>query len=171
MRRHELGLKKLKHTSPYFTVKMNYNLRCLSSAYKPRSRELFASTWPKIPLTDFDISWKDRSKDCSYAVLDEHGKFIGFIIASFHTSSKENLYIDYLALALECRGSGLGSMLMKHMVSNAFRNKSSIHLYPENSSLVPWYSRNGFYSTRDGYYNFHSYSTRRQSVVHEALKL
>jgi ribosomal protein S18 acetylase RimI-like enzyme len=150
---------------------MCHNLKSLTPGYKPQATDLFIKTFPEFPPEDFEISWQARSKDNSFAILDAKSKFIGFVIASFHSSNGKNLYVDYIALKHECRGSGLGTILLKKLVSNAFHKNSSIHLYPENEGLVSWYTRNGFYPTHDGYYNFHSYNTRRQSIIHKSLNL
>lgn len=151
--------------------RMDHTLKQLTSGYKTQSRDLYIKTFPRFPLDDFETSWKYRSKNHSFAILDNNGKFIGFCILSFHSFNGTNLYIDYIALKDECRGSGLGTILLKKLVSDAFHKNSSIHLYPENEALVSWYTRNGFYPTYDGYYNFHSYNTRRQSVIHKSLNL
>ena len=99
------------------------------------------------------------------------GGLIGFVIASYHTSSGQSLYIDYFALNPEYRGYGIGTNFLLQLVTNAFDSNGSIHLYPEREDLVPWYERNGFRKTHGGYYVFHSYKTRAQTKVHEMLGL
>ena len=127
---------------------------------------LFRSTF-NIPIGDLNISWAER---CDQSVGIFVGKIlIGFIIASYHKSSKENLYIDYIGLHEDFRGSGLGTQVLLNLVKSAYSVKGSIHLYPERSSLISWYERNGFRKTHNGYYVFHSYPTRAQREVLERL--
>jgi len=149
---------------------MDYTLKPLTSHYKRSASRIFKETWPEIPESDFEISWQYRSYDHSSAILNTTGEFIGFIIASLDPKTKMNLYIDYIALAAESRGSGIGSRILKNIVSDTFHRNGSVHLYPECPSRIPWYVRNGFYPTHGGYYNFHSYSTRKQVSAHTSLK-
>lgn len=150
---------------------MEYRFKPLSPNYKARVLQLSAESWPDILPEQVQTSWRGRSLEHSYAIVDDMGAFIGFIIASLHASSGSNLYIDYLALKPEYRGCGIGDKLMKDLIKDALHQKKSVHLYPYNQdeSLIKWYKKYGFYESYDGYYNFHSYSTRRQAPIHKAL--
>jgi ribosomal protein S18 acetylase RimI-like enzyme len=99
------------------------------------------------------------------------GILIGFVIASYHSSSGDSMYIDYFALKPEYRGSGIGTNFLLQLVTDAFDSNGSVHLYPEREELVAWYERNGFRKTHGGYYVFHSYKTRAQARVHRMLGL
>jgi ribosomal protein S18 acetylase RimI-like enzyme len=132
--------------------------------------QFFSFSFPTIPHEDLCISWANRSKKHSVGIFVE-GFLIGFVIASYHSSSGGSLYIDYFTLKPEYRGSGLGTNLLLQLVTEAFDSNSSIHLYPERNQLVPWYERNGFRKTHGGYYVFHSYKTRAQTRVHKMLGL
>ena len=128
-------------------------------------RSLFKETFdPKIFTThSLNISWHYRSKEESYAFLNENKKFIGFIITSYHKQNKENLYVDYIALNPAYRGQGIGTAIIKKFLQEVKKHRRSIHLYPERKELYGWYERLGFYKTHGGYYNFHSYETRSKS--------
>jgi ribosomal protein S18 acetylase RimI-like enzyme len=125
-------------------------------------RALFKETFDPAIFTTHSLntSWHHRSNDESFAFLDENKKFIGFIITSYHTRNKENLYVDYIALDPSCRGKGLGTVIVKEFLEEMKKHRRSIHLYPERQELHGWYERLGFYKTHGGYYNFHSYETR-----------
>jgi len=150
---------------------MGYRFKPLSSNYKVRVLQLSSETWPDIMTEQVETSWRGRSLEHSYAIVDGRGVFIGFIIASLHASSGSNLYIDYLALKPECRGCGIGDQIMKELTKDALDQKKSVHLYPynHNESLIKWYKKYGFYESYDGYFNFHSYSTRSQAPIHTSL--
>ena len=144
--------------------------RCLTEKDFPEVEELFLATFPHTPEDDFMISWEFRSKENSMGIFNAEG-LIGFVIASYHSSSGSSLYIDYFALKPEYRGSGIGTNFLLELVTDTFDSNSSIHLYPERKELVPWYERNGFRKTHGGYYVFHSYKTRAQTRVHKMLGL
>lgn len=150
---------------------MEYTWRPLTSKDKKHVMAIAAECWPDIPPEDIDDSWENRDHDQSLAILDEKSTFIGFIIGSFYTSTADNLYIDYLALKPEYRGCGIADKVIRTLIKEAFLEKRSVHLYPYmgNESLINWYKKYGFYATYDGYYNFHSYSTRKQAPIHKAL--
>jgi ribosomal protein S18 acetylase RimI-like enzyme len=125
-------------------------------------KALFKETFlpPSFTLNSINTSWYHRCKEESYAFLDDNGKFIGFIITSYHKRNKGNLYVDYIALDPHCRGNGLGTAIIHELLQEIKSQRRSIHLYPENHRLHAWYERLGFYKTQDGYYNFHSYNNR-----------
>ena len=81
------------------------------------------------------------------------------------------MYVDYVAIAKEYRGSGLGTKLLLDLVTECYDMRGSLHLYPERDDIVPWYERNGFRETRGGYYVFHSYNTRMQGGIHRRMGL
>jgi len=124
-------------------------------------KALFRETFDTTIFTPntLNISWNDRCKDESYAILDSD-KLIGFIITSYHKKNKQNMYIDYIAIDKAYRGKGIGSKYLSDMLHGLKEQRRSVHLYPERKELNGWYERLGFYKTHDGYYNFHSYDTR-----------
>jgi ribosomal protein S18 acetylase RimI-like enzyme len=131
-----------------------------------------------FPVGDLYISWSQRSKKDSVGVWTSTAsasssapKLIGFMIASFHSSTGESMYVDYFAIDPEYRGSGLGTKLLLDLVTESYDKRGSVHVYPERDDIVPWYERNGFRRTRGGYYVFHSYDTRAQREVHRRLGL
>ena len=123
-----------------------------------------------FPVGDLYISWSQRSKKDSVGVW-KNNTLIGFMIASFHSSTGESMYVDYFAIDPEYRGSGLGTKLLLDLVTECYDKRGSVHVYPERDDIVPWYERNGFRRTRGGYYVFHSYDTRAQREVHRRLGL
>ena len=138
-----------------------------------------------MPLGDLHISWSGRSKKDSIGIFlraesstaesstaeSSEEKLIGFMIASFSKSSGKSMYVDYVAIAKEYRGSGLGTKLLLDLVTECYDMRGSLHLYPERDDIVPWYERNGFRETRGGYYVFHSYNTRMQGGIHRRMGL
>jgi ribosomal protein S18 acetylase RimI-like enzyme len=125
-----------------------------------------------LPVGDLYISWSQRSKKDSVGVwTGSSEKLIGFMIASFHSSTGKSMYVDYFAIDPEYRGSGLGTKLLLDLVTECYDMRGSVHVYPERDDIVPWYERNGFRRTRGGYYVFHSYDTRAQREVHRKLGL
>ena len=152
---------------------MQYTTAPLAEKYKFKVYELFVDNWPKKSESDFENSWDGRNDETSVVILSAtegtRGMFLGFVITSYYKRNGDNLYIDYIALTNKCKGNGIGSSILASYVTKAFTNRSSIHLWPDKDELVAWYERYGFSNTNDGYYNFHSYETRRQSKIHKML--
>ena len=135
----------------------------LTDSHYRAVKALFKETFDPTVFTihSLNTSWHYRCKDESFAFLDVGTrKLIGFIITSYHTRNKDNLYVDYIALDASYRGKGLGTAIIKRFLEEIKKTRRSIHLYPERPELYRWYERLGFYKTHNGYYNFHSYETR-----------
>ena len=116
----------------------------------------------KFKLHHINCSWVNRSKPDSYGFFTPDNTLIGFVIASFHTRNGNNMYIDYIALDKNYRGKGMGSLLLKTLVKECYKNRQAVHLYPERPELEDWYQRHGFNESYDGVFNFHYYETRNQ---------
>jgi len=138
----------------------NIRFHELTEKNKPAVREIYASSFPDLPLEDFEISWNYRSTHSTGFWYKS--KLIGFAIASFHKRSGGSLYIDYFAINNEYRGKGFGSEIIKGFLSTI---EGSVHLYPINESLVQWYERNGFKESNKGYYVYHTYPTRTRTLI------
>ena len=133
----------------------------LTEKNKSAVREIYASSFPDLPLEDLEISWEYRSKEHSTGFWYK-SKLIGFAIASYHTRSGGSLYIDYFAIHNDYRGNGIGSEIIKGFLSTI---EGSVHLFPINESLVQWYERNGFTESNKGYYVYHTYPTRTRILT------
>jgi ribosomal protein S18 acetylase RimI-like enzyme len=122
---------------------------------------IFRNTFDRteFPVSDLNISWYNRNKEESLGFFLK-GVLIGFLISSFHTLNKDNLYVDYIAFDEAYRGKGIGTQLLSGLLIEIKKNNRSVHLYPERPELWPWYQRLGFQRTHNGYFNFHSYNTR-----------
>jgi ribosomal protein S18 acetylase RimI-like enzyme len=171
------GPKKMKPAHIFYSSNstMQHTTAPLAEKYKFKVYELFVDNWPKKSESDFENSWDGRNDETSVVILSAtegtRGMFLGFVITSYYKRNGDNLYIDYIALTNKCKGNGIGSSILASFVNKAFANRSSIHLWPDKDELVAWYERHGFSNTNDGYYNFHSYETRRQSKIHTRLGL
>jgi len=148
---------------------MQFDQHQLRQSDFPAVKTMFQESF-SIPLEDLMISWAERSPKNSIGIFVE-GKLVGFVIASYHRSSRASMYIDYFALNPEYRGKGVGTNFLLQLVTECYDSNGSIHLYPERDELIPWYERNGFRKTHGGYYVFHSYKTRAQHAVHQMLGL
>ena len=144
--------------------------RPLKSSDFSEVEEVFKQSFPRIPVKDLHTSWSYRSKKNTIGLFIGDS-LIGFMIASIHKSSGNSLYVDYVAITEEYRGSGIGTDMILQLVTECYDNNGSIHLFPEREDIVPWYERNGFRKTHGGYYVFHSYSTRLQHQNHRQLGL
>jgi len=117
-------------------------------------------------LADLNTSWQGRSKDESFGFFSkETGELIGFLITSYHKTSGANIYIDYIALKSEWRGQGLGSLILRDLLTQCKKEGRSVHLFPERPDLHAWYKSLGFRQTNKGFFNFHSYETRSRSLT------
>jgi ribosomal protein S18 acetylase RimI-like enzyme len=151
---------------------MELRIRQLTNTHFADVKVLFRKAFAEgtYPDEHLELSWIERSNPDSFGFFHE-GRLIGFVIASFHVHNGSNMYIDYLALDPEFRGHGVGSALLKRLLEKCYKKNGSLHLYPERSELVNWYTRHGFSETNKNYYVFHSYNTRKQHVYHKALGL
>lgn len=134
----------------------------LTQHHKAAVRAIFTKTFPEIPLEDLNISWSSRSKADSYGIWNggPERHLIGFVIASFHTSSASSMYVDFFALDEAYRGNGLGTQLLQDFLGLLVAKTGSIHLYPRNPIVAKWYEKNGFRESTKGYYVCHTYKTR-----------
>ena len=137
--------------------------KLLTQHHKPAVSDIFVKTFPEIPVEDLNISWNSRSKEDSYGIWlghDNQDKMIGFVVASFHTSSASSMYIDFFAIDEAYRGNGLGTQLLQDFLGSFLAKTGSIHLYPRNPTVAKWYEKNGFRESTKGYYVCHTYETR-----------
>jgi ribosomal protein S18 acetylase RimI-like enzyme len=142
-------------------------------------KDIFSKSFTEdiCTLDDLAISWEQRSKPDSFGFFIKTGgwfnslKMIGFVIASFSTSTGSSMYIDYFALSPEMRGTGVGTMVLTNLLKKCYESRGSIHLYPARDELVDWYERNGFRRSTKDYYVFHSHGTRMQHAIHKAMGL
>ena len=144
------------------------NKRTLKQSHYKQVEALFAKSF-EVPLTDLILSWDSRDERSVGFFI--YGTLIGFMIASYHASSKKSLYVDYFAVSEEFRGSGLGTELLRELIADTYARNESVHLFPITDKLALWYEKNGFRKTHGGYYVFHSYKTRRQDALHKELGL
>lgn len=151
---------------------IDVRIRQLNNGHFQEVKSVFRSAFDAetYPEGDLETSWIERSKPDSFGFFD-NDRMIGFVIASYHARNGSNMYIDYLALLPEFRGSGIGSVLLHRLVEQSFSKRKSIHLYPEREELLSWYTRHGFYETSKNYFVFHSYGTRKQHAIHKSLGL
>lgn len=126
-------------------------------AVKAIYRDTFDRT--EFQIKDLNTSWFNRCQEESYGFF-LNNILIGFIITSYHVKNKDNLYVDYIAFHKDYRGKGLGTAILKDMLTEFKKVNRSVHLYPERPELWDWYSRLGFQMTHGGFMNFHSYETR-----------
>jgi ribosomal protein S18 acetylase RimI-like enzyme len=153
----------------------------LRDAHYASVKDIFSKSFTEdiCTLDDLAISWEQRSKPDSFGFFcpvsptarTRSQAMIGFVIASFSTSSGNSMYIDYFALRPEMRGTGIGTMMLTKLLKKCYESRGSIHLYPARDELVGWYERNGFHHSSNKYYVFHSYETRTQHVIHKGLSL
>ena len=151
---------------------INIHIRQLSGSHYEKVKDIFQKAFDKnkYPEEDLETSWIERSHPDSFGFFVNE-RIIGFVIASYHSRNGSNMYIDYLALLPEFRGSGIGSILLRRLIERRYAVRGSLHLYPERDELLGWYKRHGFNETNKNYYVFHSYGTRKQNVLHKSLGL
>lgn len=149
----------MKRGLPFFILTMEiHQLRELDyRSVKAIYRDTFDRI--KFPISDLNVSWYNRNKEESFGFFLQ-GVLIGFLISSFHTQNKDNLYVDYIAFDKKYRGKGIGTQVLSGLLLEIKKNNRSVHLYPERPELWPWYERLGFQRTHNDYFNFHSYHTR-----------
>ena len=92
-------------------------------------------------------AWIDKAmaKGIPYYVLDEDGTPAGCV--AMERASPDVCYLERLAVLPQCRGRGLGTALVNHVLSEARQRgmgRVEIAIIAEHTDLRDWYGRRGF---------------------------
>lgn len=124
---------------------------------------LFRETFPEFGRNDIIKSWGWRNKKYSHVVYSKKDRrIVGFILVQDDGPFK--LYVSYMAVHPEDRGSGIGAIIIKYILKMAQNQRKSVNLVSLEEALK-FYRGLGFYETGKKYtMNFHPYATRSKTL-------
>lgn len=118
------------------------NVKQLSCNDFETANRIFHSVFEHKWKQDFDTAWNSRLIPASLGAYSEDGKLLAYAI----TTEKSNLtgpywFLEFLGVAPEAQGSGLGTLLLQTLLQSNPR----IGLVPLNHEpLIRWYTKHGF---------------------------
>ena len=140
----------------------------VSSRMKPRIRPLTAQDYKSakdIFEAAFKIkmpnsTWRYKNTERSLGIFNNAGDLLGFILLSGKS------YISRIAVHPLFQNHGLGSKLLKAVLTKSCLDRQTVYLTPLNweKPLIKFYCHHGFYATRSDIMVFHFKNTRRQAL-------
>ena len=140
----------------------------VSSRMKPRIRplrpqdyksakDIFEATF-KIKMPN--STWRYKNRERSLGIFNNAGDLLGFILLSGKS------YISRIAVHPLFQNLGLGSKLLKAVLTKSCLDRQTVYLTPLNweNPLMKFYCNHGFYGTRGDIMAFHFKNTRRQHL-------
>ena len=112
---------------------------------------------PAGMITAYDGSRYSDMRRVTMALVKEH---MGIDLSDMEDESEAGeYYLDSLAVLPECRGRGLGRMLLKHQIAEGLRRGLNVTLAvdPVNTNAQRLYRDLGFVDMRDIYIFGHTY--------------
>jgi ribosomal protein S18 acetylase RimI-like enzyme len=111
----------------------------LNNTVRPRAKSMIQNT---VLNSYFNKKWDKRNRDMNYSAWNENGKFAGFALIKKRSSSWK---IELIGVDPR---KGIGSQLLKQIVSDA-KNKGVQFITLESvSTAVPFYEKKGFKKTK-----------------------
>ena len=90
----------------------------------------------------FNKKWDKRNRNMNYSVWNENGKFAGFALVKKRTSSWK---IELIGVDPH---KGIGSQLLRQIVTNAKKQGVQFITLDSVSTAVPFYEKKGFKRTK-----------------------
>lgn len=105
-------------------------------------------------------TWRYRNRESSLGIFNNAGDLLGFILLSGKS------YISRIAVHPLFQNLGLGSKLLKAVLTKSCLDRQTVYLTPLNweTPLMKFYCHHGFYATRSDIMVFHFKNTRRQAL-------
>ena len=153
--------EKLNYMVACSRVRMTTICQLTDNTFYRDVKSIFGSAFLKTGYTRANIirAWKYRDPKYSFGICDTNtNTMIGFVLMT--SSSRDTLYLSYIAIADSHRGAGIGTRFMKSILRLAVKSNKTITVIP----LLPvtaWYESLGFKESGFRHmYNFHLHGTR-----------
>ena len=119
-----------------------FDVRTLSVAdYEPLWK-LFLTLFPIKFKNEFLDAWLARTPEMSYGAFGSDGQLRGFIVTCPRPTGQ---MIEFLGVDPTLQKSGIGSRLLKQVISDCERSETRVMLIPVNvPCVIHWYKKHGF---------------------------
>ena len=142
---------------------MNFKIRPLTCLDYRQIHDIFTSLFIKTESGKFHDAWRWRTKSLSVGIY-KNKDLVGFALV-------KGCQLAYIGIHPLWQAFGLGSTLLRAVLTAAFANGQNIYLTPVNDRrIIQWYTKNGFQLCHSGpsdtpdvpylIYNAHKYPTR-----------
>jgi GNAT superfamily N-acetyltransferase len=137
--------------------RMKGRIRPLTPQDYKSVKDIFEATF-KIKMPN--STWRYRNRQRSLGIFNNAGDLLGFILLSGKS------YISRIAVHPLFQSLGLGSKLLKAVLTKSCLDRQTVYLTPLNweKPLMKFYCNHGFYGTRGDIMAFHFKNTRRQHL-------
>jgi GNAT superfamily N-acetyltransferase len=137
--------------------RMKGRIRPLTPQDYKSAKDIFEATF-KIKMPN--STWRYRNRQRSLGIFNNAGDLLGFILLSGKS------YISRIAVHPLFQSLGLGSKLLKAVLTKSCLDRQTVYLTPLNweKPLMKFYCHHGFYATRGDIMVFHFKNTRRQHL-------
>ena len=139
------------------TTRMKGRIRPLTAQDYKSAKDIFEAAF-KIKMPN--STWRYKNTERSLGIFNNAGDLLGFILLSGKS------YISRIAVHPLFQNHGLGSKLLKAVLTKSCLDRQTVYLTPLNweKPLMKFYCHHGFYATRSDIMVFHFKNTRRQAL-------
>lgn len=138
-------------------------LTCLDYA---SIRDIFSELFLECEDAKFRVAWRHRRRSVSLGIY-KNKDLVGFALV-------KGTQLAYIGIHWSFQAFGLGSKLLRAVMSASFERCRNVHLTPVyNEDLICWYIKHGFKLTQKSesdipgvpylVYNAHKYPTRNSA--------
>ncbi len=110
--------------------------------------EMFYCVFPQEE-TDLEPAFEYRIKNLSKGIYLDSGELAGFILCDVYGDNFEQIKINYIVVHPAYQKSGLGSILLNHILGMCKKMKKNVTLIPVMKlAILRWYRKRGFRISR-----------------------
>lgn len=106
--------------------------------------EMFYIVFPEVEKGLKD-AFKYRVKNLSKGIYLDSGELVGFVLCDINGDTFDAVKINYIVVHPAYQKSGLGSMLLEHILRMCTRmGKNAILIPVQKQHIIQWYRKKGF---------------------------
>jgi ribosomal protein S18 acetylase RimI-like enzyme len=123
---------------------MSFAICNLAAKDYPQMEEMFYIVFPEVEKGLKD-AFKYRVKNLSKGIYLESGELVGFVLCDINGDTFDAVKINYIVVHPAYQKSGLGSMLLEHVLRMCTRMGKNVILIPvQKQHIIQWYRKKGF---------------------------
>ena len=145
---------------------MAFSIRPLTCLDYASIRDIFSELFVESEDAKFRVAWRHRSRSVSLGIY-KNKDLVGFALV-------KGTQLAYIGIHRAYQAYGLGSKLLRAVMSSSFERSRNVHLIPVfDPKVINWYVKHGFKLTHKGesdtpdvpylVYNAHKYPTRNSA--------